>query len=462
MTLRTCFTIREHEYLRRGLPQACVDGCRIQDSDFDALKKLLVPASMLDEDEELDSNDEDMEQASRRIFRLRSHNSEEVLQVRNFVGVIQTPTGQQIEILPKVGMSSSDARGKLLHMLRVARYVPAAQAYEAGLSAVDVPLHALFVREFLASVGAVVRRGIVHGYSHIQTNHRYLKGRLLVDKNIRYNAHRPERFYIAYEHFTSDRAENRLLRTAIDVAMDLTDDDTAQRSARGLRFAFEDVPPCDDVVGDLGRCVKDRSAAHYANALAWAKLILLGMAPLGADGKLQVGALLFPMEKVFERFVGKCIDRILPSALEVAPQVAWKSLVRHGANPLFKLRPDFLVSHSGSPRCVLDAKWKTVSAFDEKKRYGLSQADLYQVYAYGHKYLDDATGERHVCLIYPASDTFIQPLDAFEFEPGFTLHVLPLDIDSGQIGGIEVIFNGLNSRQAGIGAPWAHLSRMPS
>jgi len=452
MTRRACFTIREHEYLRRGLPQACADGCRIEDSDFDALKQLLVPASMLDEDEDLDSNDEDMEQASRRIFRLRSHNLEEVLQVRNFVGVIQTPTGQQIEILPKVGVSSSDARGKLLHMLRVAHYVPAAQAYQAGLSAVDVPLHALFVREFLASVSAVVRRGIVHGYSQIQTNHRYLKGRLLMDKNIRYNAQRPERFYVAYEHFTPDRPENRLIRTAIDVAMDLTDDDMAQRAARELRFAFEDVPLCEEIVRDFGRCVKDRSAVHYADALAWAKLILLGMAPLGPDGKLQAGALLFPMEKVFERFVGKCIDRTLPPELDVKEQVERKSLVRHCAKPRFKLRPDFLVSQDGSPRCVLDAKWKTVRAFDEEKRYGLSQADLYQVYAYGHKYLDDVAGERHVCLIYPASDTFVEPLSTFEFEPGFTLHVLPVDIDSGQIRGAADIFKDLLPRAVPVGA----------
>jgi 5-methylcytosine-specific restriction enzyme subunit McrC len=452
MTRRACFTIREHEYLRRGLPQSCADGCYIEDSDFDALKQLLVPASMLDEDEELDGSDEEMEEASRRIFRLRNHKSEEVLQVRNFVGVIQTPTGQQIEILPKVGASTSDARGKLLHMLRIARYVPAAQAYQASLSAVDVPLHALFVREFLASVSTVVRRGIVRGYSQIQTNHCYLKGRLLVDKNIRYNAHSPERFYVAYEHFTPDRPENRLIRTAIDAAMDLTDDAMAQRKGRELRFAFEDVPPCEDAAGDFGRCVKDRSAAHYADALAWAKLILLGMAPLGADGRLQAAALLFPMERVFERFVGKCLDRMLPSALKVEPQVERKSLVRHGAKPLFWLRPDFLVSHAGLACCVLDAKWKSVRADDEKNRYGLSQADLYQVYAYGHKYLGEGVGDRRVCLIYPGSDMFAEPLDTFELEPGFILHVLPLDIDSGQIRGAAAILKDLLANELPMGA----------
>ena len=443
MTHRACFTVREHEYLRRGPPQSWADGCYIEDSDFDTLRQMLIPASMLDENEELDSSDEEMEETSRRIFHLKNYKSEEVLQVRNFVGVIQTPTGQQIEILPKVGVSAGDARGKLLHMLRVARYVPVAKAYQAGLSAEELPLHALFVREFLASVSAVVRRGIVRGYSQIQTNHRYLKGRLLVDKNIRYNAYSPERFYVAYEHFTPDRPENRLIRTAIDVAMNLTDDDVAQRLGRDLRFAFEDVPACEDIAGDFGRCVKDRSAAHYADALAWARLILLGMAPLGADGKLQTGALLFPMERVFERFVGECIDRALPRVLRVEPQVERKSLVRHGVKRLFKLRPDFLVSHAGLPRCVLDAKWKTVSAVDKDKRYGLSQADLYQVYAYGHKYLDEGVGERHVCLIYPASDAFAEPLDTFEFELGFTLHVLPLDIDTAQIRGLAAIFNAL-------------------
>lgn len=443
MTRRACFTVREHDYLRRGSPQECSDGCYVEDTDFDALKELLVPASVLDDGEEIDGDDEELGETARRIFRLRNYKSEEVLQVRNFVGVIETPTGQQIEILPKVGVTSSSAREKLLHMLRVARYVPAAQAFEAGLASVDLPLHALFLQEFLASVSAVVRRGIVHGYSQIQTNQSYLKGRLLVDKNIRHNAARAERFYVAFERFTPDRAENRLIRSAMDVAIGLTDDEAVQRIGRELRFVFEDVLPSEDVILDFGRCVKDRSVAYYSSALAWARLILLEMAPLGHGGNLRACALLFPMEKVFERFVGECIDHSLPSALRVETQIRRKNLVRQGETRLFELRPDFLVSHGKLARCILDAKWKHVDAADEKRRYGLSQADLYQVFAYGHKYLGEVIGQQHVCLIYPRSDMFMKPLETFEFEPGFTLHVLPLDIESGEIGGIDAIFNGL-------------------
>ena len=57
-------------------------------------------------------------------------------------------------------------------------------------------------------------------------------------------------------------------------------------------------------------------------------------------------------------------------------------------------------------------------------KYGLAQADVYQLHAYGHSYLD---GAGDVVLIYPKTDTFNKPLDVFDFPKttGLRLWVLP-------------------------------------
>ena len=57
---------------------------------------------------------------------------------------------------------------------------------------------------------------------------------------------------------------------------------------------------------------------------------------------------------------------------------------------------------------------------------------MYQLYAYGHKYLK---GNEHkkLMLIYPKTDKFQQQLPEFKYEDGFTLTVVPFDLDSGTL-----------------------------
>jgi 5-methylcytosine-specific restriction enzyme subunit McrC len=55
--------------------------------------------------------------------------------------------------------------------------------------------------------------------------------------------------------------------------------------------------------------------------------------------------------------------------------------------------------------------------------YGIEQADLYQLYAYGKKY-----GADDLFLVYPASETFREPLPVFSYDPGTRLHVVPFNL----------------------------------
>jgi 5-methylcytosine-specific restriction enzyme subunit McrC len=76
---------------------------------------------------------------------------------------------------------------------------------------------------------------------------------------------------------------------------------------------------------------------------------------------------------------------------------------------------------------VLDTKWKLLSSNDAENKYGLSQNDFYQLFAYGHKYLN---GEGELLLIYPHTKTFPILQHPFVFSSDLKLWVVSFDLEN--------------------------------
>ncbi|NAT16166.1 restriction endonuclease, partial [Pseudomonas syringae pv. actinidifoliorum] len=92
---------------------------------------------------------------------------------------------------------------------------------------------------------------------------------------------------------------------------------------------------------------------------------------------------------------------------------------------VFQLRPDLMITQ-GEKSWVLDTKWKRLDSEMGRKNYGLSQADFYQLFAYGQKYLG---GQGDLVLIYPKRASFQEALPIFEFSEGLRLWVVPFDLE---------------------------------
>jgi 5-methylcytosine-specific restriction enzyme subunit McrC len=164
----------------------------------------------------------------------------------------------------------------------------------------------------------------------------------------------------------------------------------------------------------------------------WAKLILSGMSPLTGAGKNHAPSLLFPMEALFEAYVEKHLRKQVLSGFILKSQANSHYLVEHQKQNWFRLKPDLLVHDTQRKnRLLLDTKWKLI---DSKKcngsdKYQLNQADFYQLFAYGHHYLQ---GSGDVVLVYPKTDTFAEPLPVFRFPKSdeMRLWVLPFCLQS--------------------------------
>jgi 5-methylcytosine-specific restriction enzyme subunit McrC len=259
---------------------------------------------------------------------------------------------------------------------------------------------------------------------HYKDNLFALRGKLQIAGHLRHNLCRRDRFFAAFDEYSPNRPENRLLHAALRCALAWTSSQVHQQLARELCFVFGDIPASAQHDADFARIRLDRGMAHYDGALAWARLILLGESPLTGSGAHHAPSLLFPMEAIFESFVAKHLARQLNNGYSLRTQTSSFSLVTHNKQSWFRLKPDLLIQEAKVRRLVLDTKWKLLDGkkANGSEKYGLDQHDFYHLHAYGQSYLD---GKGDVVLIYPKTGSFENPLPVFTFPNGLRLWVLP-------------------------------------
>ena len=352
------------------------------------------------------------------------------LKLDNYVGVLETPCGTRIEILPKhfeQGDCVAQSRALLQRMIQAALDLPTREVGVTDLQRFDTPLSEWVMRRFLEALDHLIKRGIRFDYQRIEEEQRFLRGQLDVTRQMRQPLGRQHHFQIRHDVFLPDRPENRLLKLALDVVCKTTQDPSNWRLSHELRALLLEVPASRHVAQDLIRWSSDRLMAYYRPVKPWCELIINQQMPLAVAGDWQGMSLLFPMEKLFERYVAASLQRTLPSDAKLVTQARSECLCQHMGKNFFQLRPDLVVHHQGRT-WVLDTKWKRLDSAARDKNYGLSQSDFYQLFAYGHKYLG---GEGVLVLIYPRRSTFNEPLEIFEFSPQLKLWVLPFDLEQG-------------------------------
>lgn len=364
-----------------------------------------------------------------RVMQPRIKNGCKVLQVKNYVGVIFVPSGQHIEVLPKNGITDRDynkARKTLLVMLQSLREFRHIQLESAGIDTLKLPLLEVFIRRFLTTVNQVVKRGLRSDYVAQQENLTTKRGKLNVGMQIKHNFVHKQRFYCEFDEYLHNRPINRLIKTAMLQIQRYSRDSHNQKLLRELLFYFDDVPVCVDTNVDFSKLKLDRGMNYYQPALAWTRLILNDLSPISMQGKAQAPSLLFPMEAVFESYVAFVLRQQLKEGYSLRSQSTKKSLVTHAGRKMFTLKPDLMIEYNGEPVCVLDTKWKRIDGSDRVNNYGLSQADFYQMFAYGQKYLG---GKGELVLVYPRTRVFIESIEEkFEFDSGMNLLVVPFDV----------------------------------
>lgn len=321
-----------------------------------------------------------------------------VIQARNYVGLIQMKNGFQIQILPKVSSSEvEDTKKTFLQMLRSMKDFPSKVFNEAHLKIDKMNLYEIFINMYIQEVRNLMKKGLRSVYLPVQDNLNYYKGKLNVGEHIKRNLIHKERFYVGYDEFDINRPENRLIKSTLLKLQKLSSSTANLKEIRQLLLHFEMVKPSSNYTRDFSLVVIDRNTEDYEALMQWSKVFLLNQSFTTFSGNTTARALLFPMEKVFEAYVAKHLKQALADLpWEVSTQDRGYYLFDQPKK--FALRPDIVITRHGQSPIVLDTKWKSLTNLP-RKNYGISQADMYQMYAYSKKY-----NTKEIWLLYPVNE----------------------------------------------------------
>ena len=338
------------------------------------------------------------------------------IQARNYVGVLQTKSGLTIEILPKIADKNDAERSKavFIKMLRTLKNFPFKSSNLASLKTQNLPLLEIFISMFLCELEALVKKGIKSDYVALEENLNFLKGKLNINEQIKRNSIHKERFYVGYSEFLSDIKINRIIKTTLKFLYKKSNSSKNQQKIRELLFIFDEVSECEDYKNFFAKLVINRQVKHYEQTLLWCKIFLLGNSFAPHKGDDLALALLFDMNALFESYVGNFIKKKLPDTIL---QHRGKYLIEEPRRD-FGLKPDIFLRYKNQ-NYIADTKWKIVKSKDD-----ISQADLYQLYAYGKKY---NCGKLY--LIYPKIDGIKQEFMKFEYEKDMQLEILYFDLE---------------------------------
>ena len=346
------------------------------------------------------------------FLRIASGVGGKFIQARNYVGVLQTKSGLTIEILPKIADKNDAERSKavFIKMLRTLKNFPFKSSNLASLKTQNLPLLEIFISMFLCELEALVKKGIKSDYVALEENLNFLKGKLNINEQIKRNSVHKERFYVGYSEFLSDIKINRIIKTTLKFLYKKSNSSKNQQKIRELLFMFDEVSTCDDYKDFFEKLIINRQVKHYEQTLLWCKIFLLGNSFTPHKGDDLAFALLFDMNALFESYVGNFIKKKFSG---IILQHSEKHLVENPKS--FRLRPDIFLKD----KFIADTKWKIISSSND-----ISQADLYQLYAYGKK---------HECsklyLIYPKIEGVKQEFMKFGYDDKMLLEILYFDLE---------------------------------
>ncbi|MBH2729218.1 McrC family protein [Serratia marcescens] len=359
------------------------------------------------------------------------------LKLGSYVGYLQSPDGEGIEILPKANLgydNPQQTRKVLQRMLLAALNIRPRVAGPAVLMRMNVPLHEWIFSQFLSELQVLVTRGLRFDYCRVDEESRFIRGQLQIQRQRLQSPAHQNLFHISHDVYSPDRLENRLLKTALNYVLATCKNSENWRLANELSHRMAGIPLQTNPHRELRHWKNSKLMQVYNDVHPWCELILEKMNPNFQQGNHKGISLLFPMEKLFEKYVEVSLRSHMRKGSQLVSQACSQYLLEHTVDnsdkpqAMFWLKPDLLLSTSNGAQ-TLDTKWKLIdqSVWQADKKYNIAQSDLYQMFAYGHKYQN---GQGHMMLIYPKHLSFNQSLPPFHYSNALKVWVVPFCLDS--------------------------------
>ena len=403
----------------------------------------------------LENSDSDMDS----IMSIHSKLGKRYIKTSKYVGTIQTSDGLSIEILPKIydhdesnkepKYDAEESRVVFLKMLAALSQEKAKSFQFAEVeSKKNFPILEYYIFNYIQEVEKLLSNGLKNNYTKIDENQNFLKGKLLINKQIVKNAISKEKFYVRYSKYLLNIPQNRIIKTTLNKLFLISSDLQNRNHLKKLQLIFAEVPISKNIDLDLQQSLNgNRTFAIYNLLVKWSAQILKGKGFTPFAGEHYNQALLFSAEKLFECYIAKLFKKYARNYVTNTQHSKFYLIDRHRHenHGIFKIRPDMFLDAKDSDKSVqgidtqdiiIDTKWKSLDEKNLRENYLIDVKDIYQLFAYGEKYgfkLHKGKTKPILILLYPCTKNFKNPLSRFDYyaeetDYGLYLYVLPFDL----------------------------------
>jgi 5-methylcytosine-specific restriction enzyme subunit McrC len=339
----------------------------------------------------------------------------------NYVGVVSVGSFL-LEIFPKFykkrGIEFQSQRDKiaynLLKMLTFSERLPfrVREVDIADLAISESPFFEIFIQLFAKNLLKLLKSKQNFEYVRREDELKFFRGKIDIKKYSN-----PTKLHIIpciFHERCMDNLINRTLKYTSYLMLRIVNNYDNFRLLKEIISILDSVPIVPIKLQEVESITFNRLNVDFKPFIDICKVFLRNATLTLQASKLETFSLLIPMEILFEDFITGVIkkNKILGGEAIVKPQESLGYLARREEDKrgVFKLVPDILVT-VGSKKFIVDAKYKILEPNDEK--LGVSQQDIYQMYAYATK--SDA---EKVLLVYPDLESELKSEWYFEQSNG--------------------------------------------
>jgi 5-methylcytosine-specific restriction enzyme subunit McrC len=345
------------------------------------------------------------------VLRAGVRGKTRIIQAAQHVGVVRLGN-RTIQVLPKIyrsdaegseGDRAKEATRNLLYMLEVAGQLPVREHALAPLLQFGEDWFEILTRLFASHLLEEWQRGAYRTYQSVEEDLPVLKGKWRISAQLK----RPERkhiFAVSYDDFTADNQLNRVFRFVVERLWRLTRNSGNRQRLGELRQWMDEVELLPHVtVADASPAQLTRLNQRFEPLLNLARLFLDGGTLQMTAGAVSTFAFVFDMNRLFETFIAEFIrrhraeifdDQLADCELLIQSRGGRLFLAQQNERGVFQLIPDLTCRSGKSFPLLIDTKYKRLDRTD--RMLGISQADIYQMLAYAHRYESP-----RVVLLYP-------------------------------------------------------------
>lgn len=293
------------------------------------------------------------------------------LKAKQYCGILNFDN-QDFYILPKIANHNDEKNLNIfIYMLMYAYNVKLSNEQIASCANHKHTILEVFVQMFAINLLNELKKGLYKEYLTEQDNLPVLKGKYLINENLKYNFTK-NKIYCEYDEFSENNSLNQFFLYAVKYLQKFVND---KKLLKQCELIFDEV---EYKLVDINRVETinfNRLNVRFKISFEIALLLLRQSIPLFNKDKKSF-AFLFDMNVLFEKFIARMVKE-LDSNAKIQNKDNFGDLT---------LKPDIILENQ-----IIDTKYKKIKSIVD-----LKQSDKLQAFSYGINYKVE-----YVTLFYP-------------------------------------------------------------